>query len=350
VSYVPNDKTVFEAAYSGILSGFAASGRWLQDESSGDYSNFAIISGAFTQEFDTRWAIDPDTIPPNTLQVFLIEKCCKSVWENRFTQVTTETLTPSEYAEIVESIIALIKAGDSYFAAQGITPDPWPTSGGGTVTAVDAGTAITVTGTASVPIVNNAGVTSNIAGTGIGVSSATGPVTITNEGVTSLVAGTGISVSGATGAVTVSNTGVESVTAGTNVTVTGTATNPIINATGGGETPVVVTIQTPGDSNPHTLTTRPVTTNTELVVECVWLARDPTDGNDEGGRSAATFKNVAGTASIEGTTSKIWQQANAGGVSLTFAVTGADYTIVGVGNGDGVTDWTLYIYEYPSQL
>lgn len=327
MAYSPHDKTVFEAAYSGILAGFAASGRWLQDETSGDYGNFAMISGAFTQEFDTRWAIDlPGSIPPNTLQVFLIEKCCKSVWENRFTQVTTETLTPSEYATVVESIIALIKAGDSYFTAQGITPDPWPTTGGGVVDSITAGPGISVTGTAPIPIVNN-------------------------TGVLEILAGTGISVNVGTGDVTVSNTGVESVTAGTNVTVTGTATNPIINATGGGgETPTVVTIQTPGDSNPHTLTTRAITSGTELVVETVWLARDPTDGNDEGGRAGGTFRNTGGVAIQEGTTSKIWQQANAGGVTLVYGVTGGSYEIIGTGNGDGVTDWTLYIYEYVSQL
>lgn len=107
--------------------------------------------------------------------------------------------------------------------------------GGGSVNSVNAGTAISITGPGTDPIVNNLGVTSAIAGTGIGVSAATGAVTFTNTGVTSLVAGAGIGLSAATGAVTITNTAagggtVTSVNAGTGITISGPATDPIVTS------------------------------------------------------------------------------------------------------------------------
>lgn len=128
------------------------------------------------------------------------------------------------------------------------------TSGGGgagTVTSVTAGTGITVGGTATDPVITNAGVNSVSAGTGISVSGSTS-LTVTNTGVTSL-AGTGVSVSASTGAVTitapvvsggtgisvsgsqttsltVTNSGVTSIVAGTNVSVSGATGAVTVNA------------------------------------------------------------------------------------------------------------------------
>ena len=262
MSYTPNDLTVYSASYSGAFSGLTVSGRWIEDTAQGDYSGFALISGAFAQEFDTQWAISPDTIPPNTLQVFIIFQACKGLWDSRNSEVTSTTLNPSEYSEVIGALITTIKASDAYVAAQGITPNPWPTGGGGGgVDSVIAGTAISITGSSTNPVVNNIGVTAAVAGTGIGVSGATGNVTISNTGVlaltagtnvtitgtasnpiinssnpggtlTGITAGTGIAVSGSAPSPTVSNTGVLSVAAGTNVTITGSASNPTINATG----------------------------------------------------------------------------------------------------------------------
>lgn len=75
--------------------------------------------------------------------------------------------------------------------------------GGGTLTAITAGTGIAVTGSAPAPTVSNTGILSLTSGTGIVVGGGQQP-SITNSGVTSLVAGAGITLSGATGAVTVS--------------------------------------------------------------------------------------------------------------------------------------------------
>lgn len=75
--------------------------------------------------------------------------------------------------------------------------------GGGTLTAITAGTGIAVSGSAPAPTVSNTGILSLTSGTGIVVGGGQQP-SITNSGVTSLVAGAGITLSGATGAVTVS--------------------------------------------------------------------------------------------------------------------------------------------------
>jgi|ERR1700690_1575047 len=184
MSYVPNDVLVYTAAYSGVISGFAASGRVILDHTVADYGKNAVIAGAFAASFDTAWEINPDTNPPDTLEVFIIEKACKAVWENRDTELTSETLLPESFTTICEAIIALIIAGEGYFTSQGITPPPWPVSGTGTVTSVSAGPGISISGN---PDVNP----------------------------------------------TVNNTGVLTVRAGTNVTLGGSAQNPIINATGG---------------------------------------------------------------------------------------------------------------------
>ena len=102
--------------------------------------------------------------------------------------------------------------------------------GGGTVTSVGAGTGISMTGTSSNPIVN-------IANTGVGTGSTTlSAVTRNAQGqITAISDGTGAQINTALGytAADVANV-VNSITAGTGVTLGGTATNPVINASGGG--------------------------------------------------------------------------------------------------------------------
>jgi len=288
LSYTPVNLTVYTAAYAGCIAGFGAGGRWLVDSASADYASFATIAGTFAAAFDEAWAINPDTNPPNTLQVQIIQSECEGAWAARFTSLDAETMSTSTFTEFVESLIALILASAAYFTSQGITPLPWPSGSSSDISVVLGGTGIHVDTVGTVATVSNTGVLSNIAGTGIGVSGATGNVTISNTGVLALtagtnvtitgtasnpiinssnsggtltgitagtgisvtgsapsptvnntgvlsaIAGTGIGVSGATGNVTFSNTGVLGVTAGTNVTITGTSQNPIINATSSG--------------------------------------------------------------------------------------------------------------------
>lgn len=105
-------------------------------------------------------------------------------------------------------------------------------SGSSGVQAITAGANITITGTASNPIISTTegGVNSITAGAGVVISgTATNPI-ITATGIQTLSAGSGISLTSGTSP-TISATGVQSISAGTNTTITGTATNPIINLT-----------------------------------------------------------------------------------------------------------------------
>lgn len=83
------------------------------------------------------------------------------------------------------------------------------TSGTSGVQSITAGTNISLTGTASNPIINSTG------------------------GVSSITAGTNITIGGTASVpiINATSTGVQSVSAGTNTTITGTPTNPIINLT-----------------------------------------------------------------------------------------------------------------------
>jgi len=78
----------------------------------------------------------------------------------------------------------------------------------------------------------DAKVTAVNAGTGISVNQTTGSLTVTNSGVTSLVAGTNISISGSTGAVTVNVSGtVSAATSATNATNTAITDDTSTNST-----------------------------------------------------------------------------------------------------------------------
>lgn len=117
----------------------------------------------------------------------------------------------------------------------GSTDAPPSGGGGGGVDSVSAGTKITVTGTATDPIVNNDGVRSVAAGNaGITVAGTPHDPTVANAGVLGVGAGAGIGLSGTAQNPIVDNDGVLDVAAGTNVTIGGTAQHPIINASGGG--------------------------------------------------------------------------------------------------------------------
>jgi hypothetical protein len=104
---------------------------------------------------------------------------------------------------------------------------------GGSVSAVSAGNAITITGSASNPVVNNNGVVALTAGAGIAL--------VSNSATTGV-------------AYEVDNTGVLALTAGTNVSITGTKSNYTINASGGSTIAPSQTIQIlPGYAGQTTL-------------------------------------------------------------------------------------------------
>jgi hypothetical protein len=98
------------------------------------------------------------------------------------------------------------------------------------VVSVNAGTGITITGTGTNPIVNNAGVITLTAGTGLtNAGTATNPL-INNTGVVSLVQGVGIQIAGTTNP-TITNTGIRTLTQGAGIAIS-SGSNPSIANTG----------------------------------------------------------------------------------------------------------------------
>ena len=188
--YTPINLTVYTAAYSGAIAGLAGSSRWLQDSVEADYAGFVTIAGTFAKGFDEAWEISPDTNPPDTLQVFVIEKTCKAVWESRYTSVNVTTLNAATFTQLAESIISIVLASESYFTLQGITPDPWPSGGGG-------GGATGATG--PVGLVGSTGATGP-AGAGATGATGAGATGATGAGATGAIGATGATGSGATGA------------------------------------------------------------------------------------------------------------------------------------------------------
>jgi hypothetical protein len=103
----------------------------------------------------------------------------------------------------------------------------------GGVDTVTAGTAISLSGTASNPVINNTGVQTVTAGSNItNTGTATNPIlNATGLGVQTVTSGIGISLGGTITNPIVNNAGVIALTAGTGIVLTGTATNPIVSST-----------------------------------------------------------------------------------------------------------------------
>jgi len=184
--------------------------------------------------------------------------------------VTATSFGSSELSSGLVAGTNVTLTATSAFAGRGLRIDTSPGIAG--VTSVNAGTGITLTGTAENPIVNNAGVlgvtaTSGILITGTGanpvvnndgvltvnsqngavtIASAGGTIAITNPApgtinleqsggggtLTGITAGTGIAVTGSAPSPTVSNTGVLSVSSGSGIAITGPAQNPSVANTG----------------------------------------------------------------------------------------------------------------------
>ena len=177
MTYPPQNKTVYTAAYAGAIAGIAASQRTPTDELASDppVVGDADIAGAWAQEFDTQWG----TVAPSTLDVLSIEECSAAVFIGNCPPPTSPFLAPSNWTGPVLAVIAIVKSGEAYFASQGVTPDPWPSGGGGSGTTGATGptgaTGATGTGITGATGTGSAGPTGATGPTGTGITGATGP-------------------------------------------------------------------------------------------------------------------------------------------------------------------------------
>jgi hypothetical protein len=199
----------------------------------------------------------------------------------------------------------------SFIAGAGITITPnfanttLTFSSTGVVTTITAGPGISITGTATNPIVNNTGVITTTAGPGISITGTASNPIINNTGVISVTPGTGISNTGTATNPILNNTGVISVTAGTGITNTGTAANPILNSTG-----VVTTITAgPGISITGTATN-------PIVNNIATLSSEPT--------GISTY-SIVSTGSVNPT--PLRNKTITAGMNITIVDSGTDLTL-----------------------
>jgi hypothetical protein len=106
----------------------------------------------------------------------------------------------------------------------------WTITATGGVSALSAGSGISVSSTTGAITVTNTGLLSATAGSGISVSTTSGVLNILNTGILSSTAGSGISVSTASGVLNIVNTGLLSATSGSGISVsTASGTLNIVN-------------------------------------------------------------------------------------------------------------------------
>jgi hypothetical protein len=123
MSYVPNSLPIFQAAFSGAIAGMGASNRQPNDPLPSDPVNtgLAKVAGAFAIAYDIAWGM----LAANQLNVESTQEVCSAAWWGRAPQANvTSNLNPNNFAELADALVAIVDAGDSYFASQGITPSP----------------------------------------------------------------------------------------------------------------------------------------------------------------------------------------------------------------------------------
>lgn len=123
--FVPNSLPIFQAAFSGALAGMGASNRQPNDTDRTDPVNVgvALCAGAFAQAFDEQWG----TSPTSQLDVESTQEVCAAAWWGRAPQASVPTnVDPDSYLSLADALVALVDAGDDYFASIGVVPSPVP--------------------------------------------------------------------------------------------------------------------------------------------------------------------------------------------------------------------------------
>lgn len=134
MGYVPNNGSVFTAAYTGAMAGMATGGgRVPRDTNPAAYGSIAAIAGAWAQSFDTIWGVNP----ANGLELGLIEDACYGAWDTRVGPLNATNLNASNWSSECQAIVANILSSDAYYAGQGITPPAASAGGGRTLPALD---------------------------------------------------------------------------------------------------------------------------------------------------------------------------------------------------------------------
>lgn len=134
MAYVPNQVSVYFAAYEGAYAGMAASGKVpLATDPTFD-APYAMLAGAYAQSFDTAWGL----VVPTSADLANIQGLSAEVWESRTPKPDAIGNAATTYNAIVAGVIALVLEAAIYNTSRGIIPPPVTVSSGRTLPALDA--------------------------------------------------------------------------------------------------------------------------------------------------------------------------------------------------------------------
>lgn len=117
MAYAPNNNAIFQAAFAGAMAGMAASNRVAGTLT--NYAAVASVAGAFAQEVDTLWGVNPST----TAQETVMAQICEATWQSRAPNATGGLTTPATFATLASALILAVNAAQNYLVAQGIPYD-----------------------------------------------------------------------------------------------------------------------------------------------------------------------------------------------------------------------------------
>ena len=129
MSYVPINLDMYTAAYAGCIYGLTANQAGLNGTH--PYTNHAAAAGAWAQACDQAW----NSASADWYDMLSMQNCSSNFWATRAIGPANDPTyqQASTWTTEATDIVALIKAGETYFTGQGITPPAIPT-GGSTVT------------------------------------------------------------------------------------------------------------------------------------------------------------------------------------------------------------------------
>jgi hypothetical protein len=132
MSYTPSNICVYLKAFAGTMAGLAASGKYLNDPSQGDYQIYAQMADAFSQQFDSTWGLGAVT----AFEEDLISENCEAVWENRSPLKTPDALIPANYTGLVNGVIAAVQQANAQVVLEGVNPNGCGAAARGTLSAI----------------------------------------------------------------------------------------------------------------------------------------------------------------------------------------------------------------------
>jgi hypothetical protein len=130
--YTPNNPPVYLRAVTGFMAAISAAAT--SDTAAGNYTLYAQMADAWGQQVDTLWGASA----PTNLELDLIETGSSALWTGRTPPATDVALSPGNYTQTAEALIARVSQANAQVVSEGV--DPNATGGGspaGWVTALD---------------------------------------------------------------------------------------------------------------------------------------------------------------------------------------------------------------------